>query len=107
MNNMTFLYRSTTLIMVTIASWITSAQTAPTITAADKKVAQQVEKILRERISSTNKNLELLVRPTSRSHDGYFSEVVVEGKPVQIKKLRVSEFSLRAKDVRISLAGLK
>ena len=86
---------------------IRTAQTAPMLTAADKKVTQQVEKILRDRISSTNKNLKLIVRPTSRSRDGYFSEIIVEGKPVRIRKLSVSEFSLHAKDVRISLSGLK
>lgn len=79
----------------------------PTLGAADKKVAQQVEAILRARVSSPNKSLKMVVKPTSKSRDGYFSEVIVEGKPVQIKKLSVSEFSLRAKDVRISLAGLK
>ena len=83
------------------------AQTSPTLSAADKKVAGQVEKILRDRVSSPNKSLKMVVRPTSRSHDGYFSEIIVEGKPVRIKKLSVAEFSLRAQNVRISLAGLK
>lgn len=87
--------------------WVRTAQTAPVLSAADKKVTQQVEKILRDRISSTNKSLKLIVRPTSRAREGYFSEIIVEGKPVRIKKLSVSEFSLHAKDVRISLSGLK
>jgi hypothetical protein len=87
--------------------WTWAAQTTSTLSNADKKVAQQVEKILRKRVSSPNKDLKLVVRPTSRSREGYFSEIVIEGKPVQIKKLKVSEFSLHAKDVRISVAGLK
>ncbi len=89
------------------AASIRNAQTAPALSAADKNVTQQVEQILRTRISSPNKNLKLVVRPTSRSRDGYFSEIIIEGKPIRIKKLSIAEFSLRAKDVRISVAGLK
>jgi hypothetical protein len=83
------------------------AQVAPSLTAADKQVAQQVEKALRSRYTSPNKSLRLVVQPTTRSREGYFSEIIIEGKPVQIKRLRVSEFSLRAKDVRVKLESLK
>lgn len=99
-----FLYGAATLV---VAGWITGANTAPALTAADKQVAQQVEKALRTRYTSPNKTLRLVVRPTARSRDGYFSEIIVEGKPVQIKRLRVSEFSLHARDVRVKLDGLK
>src|SRR5687768_7539247 len=81
-----------------IAGFLIVAQTAPSLTAADKKVAQQVKRVLHNRISSPNKSLQLVVQPTIRSRDGYFAEIIVAGKPVQIKKLRVSEFDLRAKD---------
>ena len=90
-----------------IIASLTGAQSAPSLTMADKKVVQKVEAVLRNRISSPNKKLLVTLRPTARSRDGYFSEIVVAGKPVQIKKLRVSEFLLRATDVRISLSGLK
>ena len=84
-----FLYGAATLI---VAGWITAANTAPALTAADKQVAQQVEKALRTRYTSPNKSLRLVVRPTTRSRDGYFSEIIVEGKPVQIKGCALVSF---------------
>lgn len=95
------------LLALGVISLMRMAQTAPALNVEDKKVTQQVEQILRSRVSSPNKNLKLVVRPTSRARDGYFSEIIVKGKPVRIKKLSVTEFSLHARDVRISVAGLK
>jgi hypothetical protein len=74
--------------------------------AQDKKVAARVEQIIKGIISSPKKNMKLVVTPTADADKGYFSQIVVEGKPVKIKKLELTEFSLRATNVRISVPGL-
>ena len=74
--------------------------------ADDNKVPQRVEKILRERVISPTNNLKLVLKPGARAAEGYFDEIIVEGQPVRIKKLRIAEFSVHAKDVRISVPGL-
>lgn len=77
-----------------------------TLDAKDKKVVARVEEILRERVSSPNKNFKLVIKPTERADQGYFSEILIDGQPVQIKKLRVTAFTLRARNVRISVPAL-
>ena len=74
--------------------------------AADQKVPQRVEKILRDRVTSPTNSLKLVLKPGARAAEGFFDEVVIEGQPVRIKKLRISEFSLHAKDVRINVPAL-
>lgn len=73
----------------------------------DLKVARQVEQVLRHVITSPNNNLKISVTPNSRSREGYFSRVSISGKPVQVRKLPISEFSLYATDVRLSVDKLK
>jgi hypothetical protein len=47
-----------------------------------------------------------VVRPSPRADAGYFSEIVVSGRPVKVKRLQVSELSMRARNVRLSVPDL-
>lgn len=107
MPNKLFFKEPQLLSLAGLAVGLATAQSAPALTEADKKVTQELEKVLRNRYSSPNKSLQLVVRPTNRSRSGYFSEIIIKGKPVQIKRLRVSEFSLHARDVQVILDSLK
>lgn len=78
----------------------------PAIDAADKKVASKLESVLRERVTSPNGNLRIIVKPTARSSEGYFDLVQVEGAPAKIKKLPISSFYLDARNVRVDVPHL-
>lgn len=74
--------------------------------AAQQK-AQQVTaaltRLLRSKVSSPGGRLTLRVRPSARAGEGYFSEIYLAGSPGQLKKMRVTEFALRARDVRLDV----
>jgi hypothetical protein len=80
------------------------------LTAAQKAKAQQVTnkltRLLRRHITSPGGHLQLKVVPGARPDLGYFSEVFIAAKPAQIKKRRFSEFTLHARNVRISPTAL-
>lgn len=74
--------------------------------ARARRVAATLERLLRARVSSPGKRLQLVIRPGARADEGYFSEVFLSGRPVQVKKLSITELSLRARDVRLDVAAL-
>jgi hypothetical protein len=78
--------------------------------AAQKAKAQEVTarltKMLRKRIKSPGSNLQLRVVPTVHADQGYFSEVFISATPAQIKDIRFSSLTLRARNVRISPTAL-
>ncbi len=83
-----------------------AAPPAVTLDAQGQKVTRALTRSLQNRISSPGGRLKLTVRPTARAGSGYFSEIRIEGRPAQLKKLRVSEFYLAARDVRVDVASL-
>lgn len=79
---------------------------AGALDARDKQVAAALTRVLRARFSSPGGKTNIVVRPTSRAGEGYFSEIVLSGRPAQIKKLRITELNLRARNVRIDVGAL-
>jgi hypothetical protein len=83
-------------------------QAAPAaIDAGDQRVAAELNSSLRRYITSPSGKLNLVVKPTERSNVGYFSEIVISGKPVRVKKLQISELNLRARNVRIDVPYMR
>ena len=78
----------------------------PTLDAQDKQVTARVEKIIRQNITSPSNNLKIIVKPTARADQGYFSEIVIDGQPAQMKKLRLAELSIHSRNVQIDMTKL-
>lgn len=78
----------------------------PKLDAQGQKVSIALAKLLKARVSSPNNSLKINIVPTTKASSGAFSEITITGAPVQFKKLRVSEFSLRAKNVQIDVPTL-
>ena len=84
---------------------------AATPTAAQKAKGQEVTKkltaLLNKRIQTTSGGkLQIKIVPAARADQGYFSEIFISANPARIKKLRFSELTLRARNVRISPTSL-
>jgi hypothetical protein len=79
-------------------------------TAQQQQRAQQVTSalttFLRKRVKSPTGKLQLVVRPGARADAGHFSEIYIAGNPASVKKLRVSELAMRARNVRINVPEL-
>jgi hypothetical protein len=87
------------------------AATANTrLTAQQRQRAQQVTSalttFLRKRVKSPTGKLQLVVRPGARADAGQFSEIYIAGSPATVKKLRVTDLAMRARNVRISVPEL-
>jgi hypothetical protein len=68
-----------------------------------RQVTAALTRLLRSKVSSPGGRLTLRVLPTARAGDGYFSEIYLAGSPGQLKKMRVTEFALRARDVHLDV----
>jgi hypothetical protein len=98
------------------ASAVASAQTVAKPAMTPKALTPQQQRakyvvfrldwFLRKRISSPTGKMTLVIRPGARADLGYFNEVVIAGAPLQIKKLRISNFALRARNVRLDPGAL-
>ena len=70
-------------------------------------VTARLKRFLSRRISSPGGKLTMNIKPGARPDLGQFSEIVIAGNPMQLKKkLRISEFSMRARNIRIDTAAL-
>lgn len=70
-------------------------------------VTMRLTKFLQRRISNpTGGKMTLSIRPAPRADLGYFNEVVISGAPLRIKKLRVSDFTLRSRNVHLDPAAI-
>ncbi|MDF2439775.1 MAG: hypothetical protein JWN98_759 [Abditibacteriota bacterium] len=79
---------------------------APKLDAEDQRVTNALTQALRSRVSSPGGALNLVVKPSARASQGEFSEVYIAGRPAQVRRLRISELSLRARNVRIDVPYL-
>jgi len=70
------------------------------------RVTTALEQYLRKRISSPGGKLEIKITPTAKSDQGYFQEVLIAARPVEIKKMRFSLLRLRAKNLHIDPKAL-
>ncbi len=61
-----------------------------------------LKRFLTRRISSPSGKMTLVIKPSARVDLGYFNDVYIAGSPLLIKKLRVSDFSLHARNVHLS-----
>jgi hypothetical protein len=77
------------------------SEATPLLDAADHRVIKQLETVLRERVTSPNNSLKIVVKPTERASEGYFDLIQVQGSPAMLKKLRVSKFNLMARNVHL------
>ena len=79
---------------------------APKLDAQDQRITAALKEVLRQRVSSPGGKLNLVVKPTARAAQGEFAEVFIAGRPAQIRRLRISELSLRARNVKIDVPYL-
>jgi hypothetical protein len=86
----------------------TPAISAPTLDAEDKKVTNQLIAVLHRSLKKPNGDkINLTVVPSARASEGYFSQIRMSAAPAQLKKkLRVTEFALDARNVRVNVAAL-
>ncbi|RYG62834.1 DUF2993 domain-containing protein [bacterium] len=86
----------------------TPAISAPVLDADDQKATQQLIAVLHRSLKKPNGDkINLTVVPNARSSEGYFSEVKMSAAPAQLKKkLRVTEFSLDARNVQVNMGAL-
>lgn len=96
----------TVLATTSLATWHSQAAPAAKVDAQDQRVATALTNALKSRVTSPGSKLNLVVKPTANSGKGYFSEIVMSGRPVRVKKLQISELSLRARNVRIDVPYL-
>lgn len=82
------------------------AQSAPGADAGDQRVAAELTRVLRARITSPS-GVKITVKPTDRSSEGYFAQVAMASKNAKIKKLPLSELTLDARNVRIDVPYLR
>lgn len=100
------------LTMLAAGQW--PAQAAPpavkAVSAASNPRAQSVEaalkRLLNSKVTSPGGKLNLKVQGNSRTANGYFTNILVGGRPAQVRKLRISELTLNATDVRIDVNAL-
>lgn len=78
----------------------------PKLDAQDRRVAAELTRVLRTRVSSPGGALNLVVKPSARAAQGEFAEVFIAGRPAQVRRLRISELNLRARNVRIDVPYL-
>lgn len=69
-------------------------------------VLQRLQDVLTRDFKAPRGASQLVLRPTARVADGYFDQILLSGKPVQIKKLRISELFVDARNVRIDVPYL-
>lgn len=78
----------------------------PVLDAPGKRVMTELTRVLRARVTSPGGKLQIQVHPSARAGQGYFSEVYIAARPAQIKKMRLSELTLRARNVRVDVPYL-
>jgi LmeA-like phospholipid-binding len=67
-----------------------------------QQVIAELTSFLRRKVTSSNGSLQLQVKPGDHADLGRFSEISLSGRSVQVKKkLQVSEFTMRARNVQI------
>lgn len=74
--------------------------------ARRQRVIDELNKALQSRVTSPGGKPHFLVRPSSRAGDGYFEEIFIAARPAQIKKLRLTELVLRARNVQVDVNQL-
>jgi len=72
----------------------------------NQKVTAALTRLLEDSIASPGGKATVTVRPTNRASEGYFAEIQISAKPAKVKKLRFSEVTLLARDVRVDVASL-
>ncbi|MBV9470758.1 MAG: DUF2993 domain-containing protein [Abitibacteriaceae bacterium] len=80
--------------------------TQPTIDAKGQQVTAALNKVLHDKVSSPGGKLQLQVQPTTRAGEGYFSEVYIAAHPAKIKKMRMTDLALRARNVHVDVPYL-
>lgn len=93
------------VLLVTVCA-VVGVLIAPSQAATAAQTTAMLRQVLSKRISSPGGQLVIKITPTSKSGQGYFSEVFIAAKPAVIKKRRFSELRLRAKNVRLDLNEL-
>ncbi|HEX8235836.1 MAG TPA: hypothetical protein VF600_07750 [Abditibacteriaceae bacterium] len=87
-------------------SKVASAVATPQQRQRAQQVTSALTAFLRKRVKSPSGKLQLVVRPGARADIGQFSEIFIAGQPATVKKLRVTELAMRARNVRISVPEL-
>jgi len=74
--------------------------------AAGERVNSTLLQVINNVVTSPNGQLKIVVKPNARAEAGYFDEVDIEGSPVLIKHLHVSDFKLVSHHVRVDVPFL-
>jgi hypothetical protein len=75
--------------------------------AKARRVTAELTNFLRGKVTSRSGKLQLQIKPGARADLGQFAEIFMSGRGVQVKKkLQVTEFTMRARNVQISVAHL-
>ena len=85
---------------------VRGAAADPAVNSYGHYVTNVLRNVLESKVSSPGGNLDLEIQPTAKADQGYFSDVVISGSPVQIKHLRVTELQLHATGVRVDVPFL-
>lgn len=80
------------------------AHAAPSVQG--QRVINKVSTFLRSSVSSPGGKLTLRIVPGAHPERGEFSEIFAAGRPAKVKKLQISEITLRARRVRIDVNAL-
>lgn len=92
------------LAFVFCCAFATATHAAPS--AQGQRVINKVRAIVNSRVSSPGGKLTLRLVPGAHPERGEFSEIFAAGKPAKVKKLQISEITLRARNVRIDVNAL-
>jgi hypothetical protein len=72
-----------------------------------QRVMTALTRVLQGKISSPGGKMQLILRPTARAGQGYFSEIYLAAHPAAFKKkMRISELVMRARNVRVDVPHL-
>lgn len=67
----------------------------------------RLETVVRQNIPTGHKPLKIQIKPARAVAAGYFSSVAVDGAPIKVKLLDISQFWLRAENIRLDLPSLQ
>ena len=73
--------------------------------ATGQAVTDKLGAALREKISAPG-HLSSVIKPTPRAAEGYFEEIRIEATGVSLKRIKVTELSMDARNVRIDVPRL-
>jgi hypothetical protein len=82
------------------------AKPAHTLSPQGRRVVEKVRGLLNSKVSSPGGRMQLRLVPGTHPERGEFREIAASGAPAKVRKLEISQMTLRARDVRIDVPSL-